>query len=105
MLINGALGFAMLIAVLFCLGNLDNALNTPTGFPFMEIFAQATGSNGGATAMSCIILVAQIFAAIGLLATASRMTWAFARENGLPFSKYLARVSRSMPIYVDAAYV
>ena len=29
-LLNGGLGFAMLIAVLFCLGNVDNALNTPT---------------------------------------------------------------------------
>lgn len=34
-----------------------------------------------------------IFAAIAALATASRMTWAFARENGLPGSKYISRVS------------
>lgn len=49
--INGSTGFAMLLAVLFRLGNTDDALNTPTGYPFMEIFQQAVGSNGGATGM------------------------------------------------------
>lgn len=50
-IINGFLGLGMLIAVLFCLGNLDNALGTPTGFPFIEIFTQATNSTSGGTAM------------------------------------------------------
>ena len=90
--INGTLGFAMLIAVLFCLGNLDNDLNTSTGLPFIEIFFQATQSIGGATGMTFVVLLAQIFAAIGLLATASRMTWAFAREKGIPGYTYLSRV-------------
>lgn len=34
--INGALGFGMLIAVLFCIGDIDAALASPTGYPFME---------------------------------------------------------------------
>lgn len=89
---NGTLGFAMLIALLFCLGNIQLDLESPTGNPFIEIFFQATQSSGGATGMTVVILVAQIFAAIGLLATASRMTWAFAREKGLPGYTYLARV-------------
>lgn len=50
-IINGFLGLGMLIAVLFCLGNLDDALSTPTGFPFIEIFRQATNSTSGGTVM------------------------------------------------------
>lgn len=50
-IINGFLGLGMLIAVLFCLGNLENALTTPTGFPFIEIFRQATNSTSGGTVM------------------------------------------------------
>ena len=50
-IINGFLGLGMLIAVLFCLGNLENALSTPTGFPFIEIFRQATNSTSGGTVM------------------------------------------------------
>lgn len=50
-IINGFLGLGMLIAVLFCLGNLEDALSTPTGFPFIEIFSQATNSTSGGTVM------------------------------------------------------
>lgn len=91
--LNGVLGLGMLLAVLFCLGNIDDALNTPTKFPFIEIFAQATGSIGGATGMTTLILIMTIFCCISILAAGSRMTWAFARDQGLPFSGFLSRVS------------
>ncbi|MCJ1318976.1 hypothetical protein MMC15_004308 [Xylographa vitiligo] len=91
-ILNGVLGFSMLLALLFCLGDLTDALATTTGYPFIEIFYQATGSTAGASAMTAVIIVTFIFEVFGLLATASRMTWAFAREDGLPFSSYLARI-------------
>lgn len=42
-----------------------------------------------------------VFSAIGYLATASRMAWAFAREGGLPGSGLLSQVNEStkLPIY------
>lgn len=96
--VNGVLGFGMLLAVLFCIGNIDNALDTPTKFPFIEIFAQATGSNGGATGMTTLILVLTTFCNVAVVAAASRMMWAFARDKGLPFSGILSRVSLPSPI-------
>ena len=50
-LLNGLLGFGMLVAVLFSAGNISDALGTPTGYPYIEIFSQGTGSIKGATAM------------------------------------------------------
>ena len=91
-ILNGVLGFAALIAILFCAGNVANAEMSPTGYPFIEIFYQATNSAGGATAMVCVILALIFFAMISLIATASRMTWAFARDNGLPGSTWLSKV-------------
>ncbi|KAL8900184.1 MAG: hypothetical protein Q9207_005820 [Kuettlingeria erythrocarpa] len=91
-LLNGFLGFAMLIAVLFCLGNVEAILETPTGYPFMAIFLNATQSTGGATAMAAVIVVLGICATIAFIATSSRMTWSFARDHGLPFWRYLSRV-------------
>lgn len=38
MLINGAVGFTMMLTLLFCLGDVDSVLNTATGYPFMQIF-------------------------------------------------------------------
>jgi len=100
-LINGALGFAMCIALLFCLGDIDAALATPTGFPFIEVYTNGVGSVVGGTAMASVIIAAMIFATIAALATASRMTWAFAREKGLPGSKYISRVDSrtALPLY------
>lgn len=100
-LLNGGLGFAMLIAILFCLGNVDDALNTPTGYPFMEIFVQAARSTSGGTGMTCLIVVLMTFATIGTLATSSRMLWAFAREKGLPGSYYISKVEprTALPIW------
>jgi choline transport protein len=49
-LINGLMGFSMLIAILYCLGDIDAALTTPTGYPFIEIFTQASRSVAGGTA-------------------------------------------------------
>lgn len=82
----------MLIAVLFCLGDIDSALETPTGYPFMEIFLQATESRAGSTAMVAIVTTLQICAAIAFLAGSSRMTWSFARDHGLPGWRYLSKV-------------
>jgi len=100
-LLNGTLGFAMVIALLFCLGDVTKALETTTHFPYIEVYRQATKSNSGASAMASAIIAAMIFACIGVLATASRMTWAFAREKGLPGYQYLRRVEprTSLPFY------
>lgn len=105
--LNGLLGFSMLIAILFCIGNIDNALATPTGFPFIEIFQQAVKSNAGATAMTAIVLSLMIFATIAVLAATSRMMWAFARDNGLPGSGYISRVEprTKLPLYSIALSV
>lgn len=99
--INGTMGFAMLIAILFCIGDIDTALTSPTGFPFIEIFLQATKSRAGATAMTAVVLSLMIFASIASLAAASRVMWAFARDNGIPGSSYLMQVEprSKLPLY------
>jgi choline transport protein len=93
-IINGALGFGMLIATIFCTGDIDAAFHAETtiGFPFIEIFLQATGSVGGSTGMTSIIIALAFSSTIRFLATASRMIWSFARDKGLPFSNILSKV-------------
>ena len=88
--LNGLMGIGMLIAALFCLGDVDTVFQS--AFPFMAIFQQAVGSAGGATAMSAIITVLMICALISFVATGSRMTWSFARDRGLPGWYYLSKV-------------
>ncbi|KAB8264830.1 amino acid/polyamine transporter I [Aspergillus pseudonomiae] len=100
-LINGALGFGMLIGVLFCMGDLEAATKSPTGYPYMEIFFQATNSLGGTVAMICIALVICICSAIGMIAATSRQFWSFARDRGVPGWRVWSKVSptTNIPIY------
>ncbi|KAL8846091.1 MAG: hypothetical protein Q9221_008800 [Calogaya cf. arnoldii] len=93
-LLNGTLGFSMLVAVLFCSGDItsESIIETPTGYPFIAIFVQATQSVGGSTGMAIVIVALGICATIAFLASASRMTWAFARDRGLPMWRYLSKV-------------
>lgn len=93
MILNGALGFAILLVTMFGLGDINIALNSPTKYPFIEIFTQATGSSGGGTGMTVVIVTMVFAATIGFTATSSRMIWAFARDKGLPFSAFLSQVS------------
>ncbi|KAL5355611.1 amino acid/polyamine transporter I [Aspergillus floccosus] len=100
-LINGTLGFSMLIAVLFCMGDVDAALSTPTGYPYMEIFYQATDSLSGALGMSSILLIIGVCSVIGMLAATSRQFWSFARDRAVPGWRIWSKVSpvNCLPTY------
>ena len=51
-LLNGSLGFAMLLALLFCMpSDIHSIVNSETYYPFMGIYTYAVGSTSGATAM------------------------------------------------------
>ncbi|TRX90034.1 hypothetical protein FHL15_009135 [Xylaria flabelliformis] len=65
--------------------------NSPTGFPFIQVFYNGVG-RAGATVMTVVIIVIIWCAVIGFAATASRMTWSFARDRGLPFHRFIRKV-------------
>lgn len=89
------LGFGMMIAVLFCIGNVEAAVNTTYQYPFIEIFLQATNSFAGSAAMVAIILVIAISTAIEVLASASRMLWSYSRDRGTSGWERVSKVYKS----------
>jgi amino acid transporter len=100
--INGALGFAMYIALLFGVGPIGKALSSATGYPFMEIFYNAVQSKGGATAMISVVIFLLVCGSIGFLASASRQLWAFSRDRGMPFSNWLSTVNPTYKIPIPS---
>jgi amino acid transporter len=102
MILNGLLGFTMMLTVLFCIGDLTTVLGTDTGFPFIQIFQDSVGNIAGATTMVAVVLALTWACAIGITTTASRMTWSFARDRGTPFSSILMKVEPRTKVPVVA---
>ncbi|CAG8981069.1 hypothetical protein HYALB_00013253 [Hymenoscyphus albidus] len=100
---NGAFGLGIILAVLFATQDFAAASTSVTGFPFMDIFSSALGLDI-ATALIIVISVVNILSVNSVLATASRTLWAFARENGLPFSSFLVKVQPKTRLPLNANY-
>ena len=98
---NGTLAFGMLLAILFVQFDVNEALNSPTEYPFMFIFVQATGSVAGASTMITIMILLNVCALISSVASTSRQIWSFARDHGVPGWSYISLVEQkaSVPIY------
>lgn len=97
-LLNGVMGFGMALALLFCIGDIDAALTTPTGYPFIEIFYQAVQNVTGAALMTSIIITLSLCCTVGTVASASRQLWAFSRDRAIPGWTHLQRVNAKSAI-------
>ena len=98
--VNGVLGFAYCLVLLFSLGDLSSLLASPTGFPFMQLFANTTKSLAGGTVLSLVVSLVAVAANAAGLTSASRTAWAFARDKAIPFDGYFAHVNKAQQIPV-----
>lgn len=102
---NGTIGLAYVIMLAFSTGSLETILDTPTGFPFMKIFLDATGSTAGATVLAlCPIVVAVVGTVAGVTST-SRTLWAFARDKATPFPGYISMVNERARVPINSILV
>ncbi|KAH6949125.1 amino acid/polyamine transporter I [Fusarium avenaceum] len=90
--INGCMGLAIVIAMLYGATDIDEAIHSNTGYPSIEIIYQATGSIGGTASITSLIVVMSLSCLVGTIATTSRVFWSFARDHGLPFWPTLSQV-------------
>jgi len=82
----------MLVTLCFTLGEAEAVLHSATGFPFIQIFYNTTGSLAATNAMTAVLVVTLTASTITEVATASRQLWSFARDEGIPFSSFFAYV-------------
>lgn len=91
--ISGTMAFGASIAILFSVGDLNTILKTSTNYPIIQVFYTATQSKAATTAIISGLMLTSVFSTFGLLASASRLTWALARDNTFPWSSYFKHVS------------
>ncbi|KAK6829464.1 amino acid permease family protein [Apiospora arundinis] len=100
---GAATGFIFVVVCLFSIQNVDEILNPITGLPFMDLLWTTVGLEGG-----CTLLALFIFNGFGqgtsIVTSASRLTWSFARDGGLPWSNYLSVVDETWKVPVRATW-
>ncbi|KAK5070157.1 hypothetical protein LTR64_001994 [Lithohypha guttulata] len=82
----------LLLTYLYCMPSVSDAVSHSSGYPFLYVFQEATGSASGATGLAIVILLLLAMITISAAASTSRQTFAFARDHGLPFSTWLSTV-------------
>ncbi|CAI7575162.1 unnamed protein product [Penicillium glandicola] len=98
---NGLMAIVLIVTYLFATPSVEDSLNDATGFPFLYVFQNAT-STAGVNGLTAIILLPVIFSNILFNAATSRQTFAFARDQGLPFSNWIGKVDAKRKIPVNA---
>ncbi|RMJ24571.1 hypothetical protein PHISP_04558 [Aspergillus sp. HF37] len=89
---GAATGFIFMLICLFCIQDVDKTIHA--GLPFVHLIRTTVGLNGAATLIALFIFNG-FGQGVSLLTTASRLTWGFARDGGLPWSRYLSHVDRT----------
>ncbi|THX76171.1 amino acid permease family protein [Aureobasidium pullulans] len=102
--IGAVTGFIFMVVCLFCIQDVDTVINTPTGLPFMQLVQDAVGLKGTVVLM-VLFTMNSLGQGISITTTGSRLTWSFARDNGLPFSKYIKRVNKKWKVPPQALLV
>ncbi len=92
--VNGFMGLVMLITFLFCISSVSDALDHVSGYSFLYVL-ESSMSLGAVNGITVILLILILACNIDADASASRQVFALARDQGLPFSGWISRVSES----------
>jgi len=105
-LVSGVLGFILNITFTFCLtpNYMEDIVKSPTGLPIAQIFINAGGRSGG-TAMLFFVILVQFFTGASALLANARMTYAFARDEALPFSGFWSKINNTTGTPVNAVWL
>ncbi|POR38559.1 Choline transport protein [Tolypocladium paradoxum] len=94
-------GFIFISCLLFCVNNVDDVIKAPYG-PLLQTFMDATKSPAGSTCLLMFPLICVVFGQTMIMCTSSRMSYAFARVGGMPFSHVFARVHPGLDVPLNA---
>lgn len=101
-LLNSTLALGTVFTILFCFGPLDDAINAD--IPYLHLFLNMNNP-AVATFVLIVILILIYVGNITGLATVSREAWAFARDKGFPFSRWISKMDRKRSIPNNSVYL
>lgn len=103
-LVNSLLAFTSFITVAYHLPDLDEALADPTLYPIIHVLRQSM-SNDWMTIILTFTLFLVVCSNMTYLLAVTRDIWAFARDQGFPFSSWISKVEKKRHIPRNAILV
>ncbi|KAL1720182.1 amino acid permease-domain-containing protein [Schizophyllum commune] len=91
--IGWLMGVVFILPITFTLPDVAELLQVSSVQPIAVLFTMVMGSKGGGFGMWFIIFGIALFCSISINCAASRATWSFARDKGLPFHATFAKVT------------
>ncbi|KAK4556127.1 hypothetical protein LTR86_006824 [Recurvomyces mirabilis] len=101
-IINFVLLFPAILTVAYHVPDLDAALNDSTTYPAIYVLKQSM-SVGWINLLLVLIILINVASNIVYLAAVTRDLFAFSRDKGLPFSRWLSSLDAKRHIPVNAA--
>lgn len=95
---GGVQGLVFVLPICFTLPPLQDIVNAPAAQALPYIFHRVMGSPAGGIGLTSLVLVATVFCSISITVAASRTTWAFARDDAMPFAKIWAKVDKRLGV-------
>ncbi|VEU20143.1 DEKNAAC100948 [Brettanomyces naardenensis] len=97
-------GFFIIVCTNACISpDIQAVLETDTGFPMAQIIFDALGRKWAIALMS-LMAVCQWLMGSSILTALSRQVWAFARDDGLPFSSFVKVVDKRLKVPLRAVF-
>lgn len=94
-------GFIFLTCLLFTIQDLNTVIESPAG-PLLQMFFDATKNKAGSICLLMFPILCMVFTSTALMTTSARMTYAFARDKGLPLSRVWAVVNPTLGVPLNA---
>ncbi|KAH6065180.1 hypothetical protein HBI67_124890 [Parastagonospora nodorum] len=98
--VNATMQFLYMVTVLFCIGDVDRVTASP--LPIIEVYYQATGSRAATNVFVFMFIFIIFVSFVNVFASVSRLLWAFARDDGLPYSRVIVKIHPKLKIPVNA---
>ncbi|KAF2664356.1 putative GABA permease [Microthyrium microscopicum] len=102
--INSFMGLVLVVSYLFALPSVDDAVAESSGFAFLYVFQQAMPVKG-VNAVTALLVIVLYWSCTTFNSSASRETWSFARDKGLPFSNWIGHVDVKRQIPTNAIWL
>ena len=100
--VGGVAGLFFILPICFTLPPLEDVLLAPSGQALPYIFNVVMGSPGGGLGLMFLVLGVTMFCSISITVAASRTTWAFARDDAIPFARLWSKVSPGLGVPIWA---